>query len=48
MFAALRDKGYTIKVGSGNTIAKFTLLSQKDVFPLLSRMAAATLKAPVG
>jgi trehalose 6-phosphate synthase/phosphatase len=47
MFAALRDKGYTIKVGSGNTIAKFTLLSQKDVYPLLSRLAASTTKEPV-
>jgi trehalose 6-phosphate synthase/phosphatase len=44
----LRDKGYTIKVGSGNTIAKYTLLSQKDVIPLLGRLVAATPKEPVG
>ena len=35
MFRALRDKGYTIKVGSGSTAAEFTILSQKEVFPFL-------------
>jgi trehalose 6-phosphate synthase/phosphatase len=35
MFRVLRDKGYTIKVGSGSTAAEFTILSQKEVFPFL-------------
>jgi trehalose 6-phosphate synthase/phosphatase len=47
MFTVLRDQGYTIKVGSGNTIAKYTLLSQKDVFPLLNRLVTAAPKVPV-
>jgi len=39
MFRALRDNGYTIKVGSGNTAAKYTLPSQLQVLPLLRRFA---------
>lgn len=39
MFRALADKAQTIKIGRGNTAAKLTLLSQKDVLPLLKRLA---------
>lgn len=37
MFRILRDKGYTIKVGSGTTAAQYTLWSQKEVLPLLRK-----------
>jgi trehalose 6-phosphate synthase/phosphatase len=37
MFKALRETGYTIKVGSGNTAANYTLPSQIQVLPLLRR-----------
>lgn len=37
MFRMLRDKGYTIKVGSGTTAAQYTLSSQKELLPLLGR-----------
>jgi len=37
MFRALRDKGYTIKIGRTNTSAQYTILSQRDVFPFLRR-----------
>jgi trehalose 6-phosphate synthase/phosphatase len=37
MFRAMRDKGYTIKIGRANTAALFTILSQKEVFPFLRR-----------
>jgi trehalose 6-phosphate synthase/phosphatase len=37
MFRVLREKAFTIKVGSGNTAAEYTLSSQKDVMPLLTR-----------
>jgi len=37
MFRAMRDKAYTIKIGRANTSAQYTILSQKDVFPFLSR-----------
>ena len=37
MFRAMRDKGYTIKIGRANTSAQYTILSQKDVFPFLQR-----------
>jgi trehalose 6-phosphate synthase/phosphatase len=37
MFRSLRDKGYTIKVGSGNTAAEYTIMSQPEVFPFLKR-----------
>lgn len=37
MFRYLRDKGYTIKVGRGNTAAQYTILSQREVFPFLRR-----------
>ncbi|MCU7550337.1 bifunctional alpha,alpha-trehalose-phosphate synthase (UDP-forming)/trehalose-phosphatase [Chitinophagaceae bacterium LB-8] len=37
MFRILRDKAFTIKVGSGNTSAQYKLLHQRDVLPLLRR-----------
>jgi trehalose 6-phosphate synthase/phosphatase len=37
MFRLLRDKGYTIRIGRGNTAAQYTIMSQKDVFPFLKR-----------
>ncbi|MGZ8544564.1 MAG: bifunctional alpha,alpha-trehalose-phosphate synthase (UDP-forming)/trehalose-phosphatase, partial [Flavisolibacter sp.] len=37
MFRALKDRGHTIKIGRANTAAQFTILSQKEVFPFLSR-----------
>lgn len=37
MFRMLRDKGYTIKVGAGNTAAQYTILSQREVFPFLRK-----------
>jgi trehalose 6-phosphate synthase/phosphatase len=37
MFRAMRDKGYTVKIGRANTSAQYTILSQKDVFPFLQR-----------
>ncbi|MBD0294147.1 MAG: bifunctional alpha,alpha-trehalose-phosphate synthase (UDP-forming)/trehalose-phosphatase, partial [Flavisolibacter sp.] len=40
MFRALRDRAYTVKVGSGNTLAQYTLLSQREVFPLLNRFVS--------
>jgi trehalose 6-phosphate synthase/phosphatase len=39
MFRALAGKGYTIKVGRGNTAAEYTIMSQNDVFPFLRRLA---------
>lgn len=40
MFKVLREKAFTVKIGSGNTAAEYTLLSQKDVLPLLTRFIA--------
>jgi trehalose 6-phosphate synthase/phosphatase len=37
MFRILREKGYTIKIGNGNTAAQYTLWSQTDVLPFLRR-----------
>jgi trehalose 6-phosphate synthase/phosphatase len=37
MFRILRDKGYTIKIGRGSTAARYTILSQREVFPFLRR-----------
>ncbi|HEU4472065.1 MAG TPA: bifunctional alpha,alpha-trehalose-phosphate synthase (UDP-forming)/trehalose-phosphatase [Flavisolibacter sp.] len=37
MFRALREKGYTIKIGRANTAAQYTILSQREVFPFLNR-----------
>lgn len=41
MFRTLREKAFTIKIGSGNTAAEYTLLSQQEVLPLLTRFATA-------
>lgn len=38
MFRALTDRGYTIKVGRGNTAAWYTIVSQNDVFPFLKQL----------
>jgi trehalose 6-phosphate synthase/phosphatase len=40
MFRVLRDNAFTIKIGRGNTAAAYTLLSQQDVYPLLTRLSA--------
>lgn len=37
MFRVMRDKAYTIKIGRANTSAQYTILSQKEVFPFLTR-----------
>ena len=37
MFRSFKDRACTIKIGRGNTSAKYTILSQKDVFPFLQR-----------
>jgi len=37
MFRALQGKGYTIKIGRGNTAADHTIMSQKEVYPFLRR-----------
>ena len=37
MFKVLRDKAFTIKIGSGNTAAEYTLPSQQEVLPLLKK-----------
>jgi trehalose 6-phosphate synthase/phosphatase len=37
MFRAISGKGYTVKVGRGNTAAQFTIVLQNDVFPFLRR-----------
>ena len=46
MFRALYERGYTIKVGRGNTAAQYTLLSQREVYPFLRRFIMP-VKAPV-
>ncbi|MDB5205931.1 MAG: bifunctional alpha,alpha-trehalose-phosphate synthase (UDP-forming)/trehalose-phosphatase [Flavisolibacter sp.] len=38
MFRSLAGKGYTIKVGRGNTAAKFTMSAQQEVFPFLKKL----------
>lgn len=40
MFRALSGKGYTVKVGGGNTAAQYTIISQNDVFPFLKRFVS--------
>jgi trehalose 6-phosphate synthase/phosphatase len=37
MFRALKEKGYTIKIGNGSSAAQYTMLSQTDVLPLLRK-----------
>lgn len=41
MFRALSDKGYTIKVGRGNTAAAHTIVSQREVYPFLRKLLGA-------
>jgi trehalose 6-phosphate synthase/phosphatase len=48
MFKSLKDKAYTIKIGSGNTAAKYTLWSQTDVIPLLRKFLAPVRKEEYG
>jgi trehalose 6-phosphate synthase/phosphatase len=48
MFKALRNKAYTIKIGSGNTSAQYTLWSQTDVLPLLRKFLAPLRKEQYG
>jgi trehalose 6-phosphate synthase/phosphatase len=48
MFRALRDRAYTIKIGSGNTAAKYTLWSQTQVLPLLRKFLIAVPKEKYG
>jgi trehalose 6-phosphate synthase/phosphatase len=37
MFRLLKDRGYTIKIGRGNTAAQYKIVSQREVFPFLRR-----------
>ncbi|MGZ3915901.1 MAG: bifunctional alpha,alpha-trehalose-phosphate synthase (UDP-forming)/trehalose-phosphatase [Flavisolibacter sp.] len=37
MFRLLRETGYTVKIGRGNTAAQYTILSQREVFPFLKK-----------
>jgi trehalose 6-phosphate synthase/phosphatase len=48
MFRTLREKGYTIKVGSGTTAAQYTLWSQKEVLPFLRRFVEPVRKEHYG
>jgi trehalose 6-phosphate synthase/phosphatase len=43
MFRALRDKGYTIKIGRANTSAQYTILSQREVFPFLRQFVRGSV-----
>ena len=45
MFKALHERGYTVKVGRGNTAAQYTILSQREVYPFLRRFILPA-KAP--
>lgn len=40
MFRALRNKGFTIKIGQGNTAAQYSIWSQEEVMPLLRKLIA--------
>ncbi len=44
MFRMLRDRGYTVKVGYGNTAAQYNLFSQNNVFPFLKRFIKVASK----
>jgi trehalose 6-phosphate synthase/phosphatase len=44
MFRILRGQAYTVKIGSGNTAAEYTLTSQTQVVPLLKRLIAPVEK----
>jgi trehalose 6-phosphate synthase/phosphatase len=43
MFRTLKDRGYTIKIGRGNTAAQFTIVSQREVFPFLRKFLPPVL-----
>ena len=44
MFRILKDKGYTIKIGTETTAAQYTLESQEDVLPLLRKFLSPIKK----
>lgn len=44
MFRSLRERGYTIKIGRGNTAAQYTIMTQREVFPFLSRFLQTVTK----
>ena len=44
MFKALNDSAFTIKIGARGTAAKYTLLSQQQVLPLLNSLKACVNK----
>ena len=44
MFRILRDQAYTVKIGSGNTAASYTLLTQTQVLPLLRKFLPTVRK----
>jgi trehalose 6-phosphate synthase/phosphatase len=48
MFRVLRDEAYTVKIGGGSTGAKYTLLSQIQVLPLLRKLIFLTRKEHYG
>ena len=48
MFRVLRDEAYTVKIGSGGTAAKYTLLSQIQVLPLLRKLLVLSRKETLG
>ncbi|HEY1114908.1 MAG TPA: bifunctional alpha,alpha-trehalose-phosphate synthase (UDP-forming)/trehalose-phosphatase [Chitinophagaceae bacterium] len=48
MFRVLRDEAYTVKIGSGGTAAKYTLLSQIQVLPLLRKLLLLSRKETFG
>ena len=45
MFRSLRERGYTIKIGRGNTAAQYTIMTQREVFPFLSRFLQPVTKS---
>jgi trehalose 6-phosphate synthase/phosphatase len=44
MFRALKEKAYTIKIGSGITTAQYSLASQAQVLPLLQQLVTIVPK----
>jgi trehalose 6-phosphate synthase/phosphatase len=40
MFKALENRALTIKVGSGHTLAQYTVSSQREVLHLLNQLAS--------
>jgi trehalose 6-phosphate synthase/phosphatase len=48
MFRAFRDEAFSIKIGGGNTAARFSLRSQQDVLPLLRKFLAPLSKKAYG